>query len=199
MTTDGGGWMLIARSHPTVINYSGSNWGWRGNTIGSVSDFNQAYQAGWAIWNGTSTFTSFLFGNQRTNYDSTWGPFIYKVSGIDYNTFYNSDTQQGYSNSTIKSDTSIYGTAAFPGMQGAVGYATTGTSNNLYYMRDCCGYATYGGAPTQMTTTYCGANFYYAGPWCSNNNTTNGVYDNNTFVSNGLLYGGVSQYMIFVK
>ena len=34
MTTDGGGWMLVTRSHPTNFSKSGSNWGWKGNTIG---------------------------------------------------------------------------------------------------------------------------------------------------------------------
>lgn len=200
MTTDGGGWMLVARSHPTTINYSGSNWGWRGNTIGGVDDFTQAYQAGWYNkWNGNSTFTSYLFGNQRTNFDNTWGPFVYKASGIDYNTFFNSDTQQGYSYSTVKSNTSVYGTTDYPGMQGAVGFTTTATNNNFYYMRDCCGFGGYGGFPTYMNTVYCGANFYYSGPWCGGSTTTNGVYDYGTYTSNGLTYGGTNQYMIFVK
>jgi hypothetical protein len=200
MTTDGGGWMLVTRSHPTTINYSESNWGWRGNTIGGVSDFNQSYQAGWYNkWNGNTTFTSFLFGNQKTNYDNTWGPFVYKVSSIDYNSFINSDTQQGYTNSTIKSNTSVYGTDSYPGMQNAVGFAQTGTNNNMYYLRDCCGYGGYGGYPNNMNTVYCGANFYYAGPWCGGATTTNGVYDYGSFTSNGLLYGGTNQYMIFVK
>jgi hypothetical protein len=53
MTTDGGGWMLLARSHPSVINYNSTNWGWRGGQIGTVEDFSQAYQAGWwTNWNG---------------------------------------------------------------------------------------------------------------------------------------------------
>jgi hypothetical protein len=30
MTTDSGGWTLIARSHPTTVNYGGENWGWKG-------------------------------------------------------------------------------------------------------------------------------------------------------------------------
>ena len=201
MTTDGGGWMLVARSHPSTINYSGSNWGWKGNTIGGINDFNQAYQAGWYNkWNGNSTFTSYLFGNQATNFDNTWGPFVYKVSSIDYNTFFQSDTQQGYTNSTVKSNTNVYGTTSFPGMQGAIGYTTTGTNSNIYYMRDCCGFAdAYGGLPTSFGTTYCGANFYYAGPWCGGSTTTNGVYDYGTYVANGLTYGGTNQYMIFVK
>lgn len=200
MTTDGGGWTLIARSHPTTVNYGGENWGWKGGTIGSVNDFSQAYQLGWGeIWNGSTTFTSYLYGNQRTNFDNGWGPFVYKVSSIDYSTFFNSDTQQYYTTSTIKSDTAVYGTTSFPGMQGAVGYTTTGTNNNIYYMRDCCGYAGYGGSPNNMVTVYCGANFYYSGPWCGNATNTGGIYDYGTYVSNGLTYGGTNQYMIMVK
>ena len=133
MTTDGGGWTLIARSAPSV-NLGGKNWGWKGGAVGSINNFSQAYQLGWGeIWHGNATFTSFIFGNQRTNADNSWGPFIYKVSSIDYSTFFNSDTQQSYTNSTIKSNTAVYGTTDYPGMQGAVGYTTTGTNNNIYY------------------------------------------------------------------
>ena len=201
MTTDGGGWMLVARSHPSVVNYGGTNWGWRGGQIGSLQDFSQAYQAGWYTnWNGTATFTSYLFGNRGNINNNSWGPFIYKVSGIDYSTFFNSDTQQGYSNSTIKYDTSIYGTTDFPGMQNQVGYTTSATNSNFYYMRDCCGFAGYGGFATNMFTVYCGYNFYYSGPWCGGSSTdANGNFLNGTYVSNGLTFGGTNQYMIFVK
>jgi hypothetical protein len=201
MTTDGGGWMLVARSHPSVINYNGENWGWKGGAIGNINDHSQSYQLGWGeIWDSAgATFTSFIFGNQRTSVENSWGPFVYKVSGINYSTFFGSDSQQGYSNSTIKSDTSVYGSSSYPGMQGAVGYTTTATNNNFYYMRDCCGFAGYGGFPNQMVTTYCGANFYYSGPWCGGSTTTGSVYDNNTFISQGLTYGGTNQYMIMVK
>ena len=65
MTTDGGGWMMVARGHPTTVNYNGANWGWRGNKIGSVKDFTQAYQAGWwQYWDNTTSFTSYIFGNR---------------------------------------------------------------------------------------------------------------------------------------
>ena len=84
-------------------------------------------------------------------------------------------------------------------MQGAIGYTTTGTNNNIYYMRDCCGFSTYGGTATSMVTTYCGANFYYSGPWCGGSSNTGGIYDYNSYVSNGLTYGGTNQYMIMVK
>lgn len=199
MTTDGGGWMLVARSSPSV-NLNGENWGWKGGKVGSINDFSQAYQLQWYdVWHGNATFTSFIFGNQRGNFDNSWGPFIYKVSSINYSTFFGSDTQQSYTLSTLKSNTSVYGTSDFPGMQQAVGYTTTGTNNNIYYMRDCCGYAGYGGGWGGMTTVYCGAAFYYSGPWCGGETTTGGIYDFNTYVSNGLTYGGTQHYMIMVK
>ena len=200
MTTDGGGWTLISRSHPTTVNYNGENWGWKGGTIGSINDFTQAYQLGWGeIWDGNATFTSFMFGNQRTNVDNSWGPFIYKVSSIDYSTFFGSDSLQSYTNSTLKSDTSVYGTSSYGGMQNYIGFTTTGTNNNIYFMRDCCGFAGYGGTPTAMSTVYCGANFYYSGAWCGGSTTTGGVYDFGTYVSNGLTFGGTNQYMIMVR
>ena len=46
MTTDGGGWMLVTRSHPTGTVASGT-WGWGGGKIGDVTDYTQPYQAGW--------------------------------------------------------------------------------------------------------------------------------------------------------
>lgn len=200
MTTDGGGWMLVARSHPTTVNPNGKKWGWKGGAIGSINDFSQAYQLGWGeIWDTNATFTSYIFGNQRTNVDNSWGPFIYKVSSITYATFFGSDTQQSYTYSTVKSDTSVYGTTSYPGMQQAIGFTTTATNNDHYYMRDCCGYGGYGGYPTQMSTVYCGANFYYSGPWCGGSTTTGSIYDFGTYVSNGLTYGGTNQYMIMVK
>ena len=201
MTTDGGGWMMIARTHPSVINYNGQNWGWRGGTIGDVKDFSQAYQLGWyTLFNGYATFSEFAFGNRENYYNNAWGYFVYKRYGFVYNDFINSDVQQGGSSSVLKSNLSVYGQSDFPGMQGAIGFPTTGTSNNIYYMRDCCGFSTYGGTPTAMATTYCGANFYYAGPWCGGSTTDgSGNFQPNTFVSNGLTYGGTNQYMIMVR
>jgi hypothetical protein len=202
MTTDGGGWMLVARSHPTTVKYNGKNWGWKGGSIGSINDFSQAYQLGWGeIWDTTgSTFTSYIYGNQRTNFDNSWGPFVYKVSSIDYPTFFGSDTQQTYTRSTLKSNTSVYGTTVYPSMQNAIGFTTTGTNNNNYYMRDCCGYFSYGGGPTKITTTYCGrTTSYSSGPWCGGSTNTGGIYDYGTYITSGYTYGGTDQYMIMVK
>lgn len=202
MTTDGGGWMMIARSHPSTVNYNGQNWGWRGGPIGEIKNFSGAYQAGWySYWNPYGqSFTEFIFGNRANINNNSWGYFVYKRSGLTYSTFLESDTQQSASTSTLKSDTNVYGTTDFPGMQGAIGFPTTGTSNNIYYMRDCCGFSGYGGTPTSMGTTYCGANFYYAGPWCGGSSTDgSGNFLPNSYDSNGLRFGGTNQYMIMVR
>lgn len=201
MTTDGGGWMMIARTHPSVVNYNGSNWGWQGGKIGIVNDFSQAYQAGWwPYWNGNATFTSFIFGNRANINNNTWGPFVYKRYGFDYTTFTTSDTQQGPSTAVLKSNAAVYGDTGFPGMQSAIGFAASGTASNFYYMRDCCGFAGYGGFATNMNTVYCGAAFYYSGPWCGGADVDgSGNFLNNTYVANGLTFGGTNQYMIMVK
>jgi hypothetical protein len=193
--------MLVARSHPSVINYNGQNWGWRGGLIGSVGDFAQAYQAGWwTYWNGNATFTEYIFGNRSNINNNAWGSFIYKVGISDYTTFTTSDTQQSGTYSTLKSDLAVYGTTAYPGMQGAIGYPVTGTANNIYYMRDCCGFAGYGGVATAMVTTYCGATFYYSGPWCGGSSTDgSGNFLNGAYVSNGGTFGGTNQYIIMVR
>lgn len=203
MNTDGGGWMMIARSHPT--NGPGSGWGWTGDLIGGVTDFTQAYQAGWGarFHNNGATFSEWIFGNRANVNNNAWGPFIYKRSNFNYTTFYTSDTQQSADYTTLKSNTSVYGSALPPGMQSAIGFAATGTANNIYYMRDCCGFSSYGGTPTGMNTTYCGSDsvVYYAGPWCGGSSSDgNGNFLNNVSVTGGgNIYGGTNQYMIMVR
>lgn len=204
MTTDGGGWMMIARSHPTNVNYGGNNWGWQGGQIGSVKDFTQAYQLGWwTYFNGHATFSNYIFGNRANINNNSWGSFIYKVSISNYTTFTTNDTQQGGSNTTLKSDTGVYGSTVFPGMQGAIGFPVTGTSNNIYYMRDCCGFAGYGGVATSMVTTYCGNDsvVYYSGPWCGGSSIDgSGNFLTGTYLTaGGNRYGGTNQYMIMVR
>jgi len=205
MTIDGGGWMMIARSHPSIVNYNSNNWGWRGGAIGSAKDFGQAYQLGWwTFFNGNTTFSSYIFGNRNNINDNTWGAFVYKVTISDYTTFTTSDTQQGgTSYTTLKSNTSIYGSTSFPGMQGAIGYPISGTSSNFYYMRDCCGFTGYGAYATFMNTAYCGNDsvVYYSGPWCGGSSTDgSGNFLSGTYLSGGgNRYGGTNQYMIMVR
>jgi hypothetical protein len=203
MNTDGGGWMLLARSHPS--GGPGSGWGWKGPDYGSVNDYSQPYQLSWwDRFNGNSqTFTEFLFGNRGNINNSSWGYFIYKRYNINYATFSGSDTQQYYDYTTIKSDTNVYGSASPPGMQTAIGYWTSGTNSNFYYMRDCCGFAGYGGYPNGMGTTYCGNDSValYSGPWCGGSSTDgNGNFLSGTYLSPaGYRYGGTNQYMIMVR
>jgi hypothetical protein len=205
MNTDGGGWMMIARTHPTTSTGSASGWGWQGGTYGAVADFTQPYQAGWYTnWhNYGAVFTEWIFGNRANVNNNSWGPFIYKRSGFDYGTFINSDTQQSANYTTLKSNTSVYGTTAPPGMQGAIGFPVTGTANNNYYMRDCCGYASYGGSPNGMITTYCNNDsvVYYSGPWCGGHASDGGGnFLNGTVTTAGNnIYGGTDQYMIMVR
>ena len=203
MTTDGGGYMLIARSHPTTVNYNGQKWGWQGGQIGTFSDFTQAYQAGWwTYWHGNATFTDFIYGNRNNINDNTWGPFIYK-RGISYTTFMTSDTQQSSLTATVlKYNTNIYGDSAGFGMQSAIGFPLSGTASNVYWMRDCCGFSgnAYGGTPTSFNTTYCSYSpMFYAGPWCGGSTTDgsgNFVQGGSNLTTNT---GGTNQYMIMVR
>jgi hypothetical protein len=203
MNTDGGGWMMMARSHPTAGPSSG--WGWTGDTIGTVTDFTTAYQAGWytKFHNYGATFSEWMFGNRANVNNNAWGAFIYKRFNFSYNTFITSDTQQSADYVTLKSTLSVYGTTAPPGMQGAIGFPTTGTANNLYYMRDCCGFSTYGAFPTGMVTTYCNNDsvVYYSGPWCggSSSDGSGNFLPNVTTTAGNNVYGGTNQYMIMVR
>lgn len=205
MNTDGGGWMLIARSHPGGGPEAGGFWGWKGYDFGGVTTYTDSYQLSW--WrnfhlNG-ATFTSFLFGNRANINNNNWGSFIYKRSNIDYATFSGSDTQQYYDYTTIKSDTGVYGSASPPGMQTAIGFWDTATASNLYYMRDCCGFSTYGAYAGGMVTTYCGSDAValYSGPWCGGSSTDgSGNFLSGTYLSaGGNRYGGTNQYMIMVR
>ena len=202
MTTDGGGWMLITRSHPTGSPASGT-WGWSGGVVGSVKDYTQPYQSGWYTkWHAASkTFTEFILGNRLNINNSQWGPFIYKYNlGPNYSTFIGTDTQQSYGRSLIKSDLTVFNSSSLPGMQGAVGFYLTGTTNNIYYFRDCCGFSTgYGGKPNSLSTTYLGhaSLWWYAGPWGAGSSTdANGNFIQTT-ASNQ--QGGTNQYMIMVR
>lgn len=197
MATDGGGWMLVARSHPTGIP---NTWGWLGNTEGNVNDFTKPYQAGWGQkWKDTSSFTSFIFGNRSNANNNIWGPFIYKVSSINHNTFMTSDTLQTYTNGVVSSNTSVYNYASFPPMQAVTGFSTTGTTNKNYFMRDCCGYSVFGGFPNRLATTYVNhpTLWYYSGPWGAGN--TSDISGNFTQTTGNTNFGGTDQYMIYVK
>jgi len=208
MTTDGGGWMLIARSHPTTVTYNGTSWGWLGGKIGSVRDFSEAYQAGWySEWHPqSSTFTEFIFGNQQNNANHDWGYFIYKRASIVYSTFFESgDVYYGAATkSVLKNDISVSDVTSFPNMQNSLGFIDSGETNNMYFMRDSTTFSTgYGAKALGMATTYCGSDVVlnYSGPWCGGVAVDgSGNYLSGTYLTAGEnRYGGTSQYMMMVR
>lgn len=195
MTTDGGGWMLIARSHSTG---SVSNWGFRGPKIGDVKNFTQPYQAGWFDYFQSATYTSFLFGNRANVNNNSWGPFIYKKSGLNSQTFLYSETFAAYTSSVVKTTLSIFNSSSYPGMQSVTGLPISGTAANHYMLRDCCGLG-YGGYPNGFSTVYLGHVdlWAYAGPWGAGSTTDgSGNYIQTTADPK---VSGTNQYMIFVK
>lgn len=198
MTTDGGGWMLVARSHASGTP---TTWGWQGNREGNIKDFTRPYQAGWwQYWHGYATFTEFIFGNRVNVNNNTWGPFIYKNSGLNYTTFMTSDTQQSGTRSVVKTDTSIYKYTDYPRMQNAIGFAATGTTNKIYYLRDCCGFsAAYGGKPNSFDTTYLNdaTRGGVSGPW----GATTAIDGSGNYIqaTASTEVGGTPQYMIMVR
>lgn len=195
MTTDGGGWTLIARSHSTGTV---SNWGFRGPLIGGVKDFSQPYQAGWFDYFQAGTYTSFLFGNRGNVNNNSWGPFIYKISGLSSPTFLYNEAIASYTNSVVKTTLSTWNYSSFPGMQSVTGLPISGTAANHYMLRDCCGLG-YGGFPNGMSTVYIGHPelWTHAGPWGAGS-TTDGSGNYIQTTGNPLI-AGTNQYMIFVK
>jgi len=203
MVTDGGGWMLIARTHPAAA-IGASSWGWRGISYGSPAVYTDCYQLPLYTWYTQGfTFTSYMYGNQLTNNSNNWGPFVYKVDLPDLPTFLTSDTQQsGVCYTTLQANTNVYGSTNFPGMQQAIGYPITGTSNNNYYMRDCCGYSVYGVSPTGVVTTYINSSTvqFFSGPFAlgATLNVDGITYTlgGSSLVTN---MGGTNQVMLMVR
>ena len=206
MSTDGGGWMLVARSHPGADSSTGT-WGWFGAPRGYVYDFTQAYNIGFksTLFDYGFDFTEVMFGNRDNVYTNDWGPFIYKYEGIDTADLMASTSEKTYVYSTVQADISIWNYSSAPNMQRLLGFAEQGTtsSTSIFYMRDCCGYSNYGAAAFGMQTTYINhsTSWYYAGPWGVQ---TDAYASNGDFVQLGDTasqpkWGGTRHYMIFVR
>jgi hypothetical protein len=199
METDGGGWMLIARTHPSG---TATAWGWKGATFGAVDDFTQPYNAGWGTqWhNFNSTFSQFIMGNRRNVLTNQWGPFIYKTD-VDYNTLFTVDGALVLGTRlALRTNTGVWNQTNYPVMQYIIGWADTG-NNVVYFMRDATGYTgtAYGITPSGMGTTYCNSTTVlgYSGPWCAGS----AVDPANDFVQKGTNqdYGGTNQCMLMVR
>lgn len=207
MTTDGGGWMLIARSHPSpglasqqfpnvssiTLSMPSGSFGWQGSGTGGLFNFDAPYQLPWlSKWHANgNTFSEFIFGNRKNINNNQWGPFIYKHSIENYSGLMTGDS--GYTISSrvvLKTDVSVYGYVQFPAMQYNYGYGITGTAGNYYFLRDVIQFgAGYGAFATGMYTTYIngsGTTWQYSGPWgasgLNNNVLSAGIESNGDFV-----------------
>lgn len=215
MTTDGGGWMLVARTHPTTVNYNGTNWGFLGEQIGDVEDFTQAYQCGWNFWKDHASFSSMLLGNRKNINTNEWGSHIYKWGNIAYDDHIAGDEYQKNNASSndlpyhtwgvVQNDTNVYGHSGVYYMGQTIGYFPTATNSNTYHFRDLAGGAgSYGLKPLQYKTAHCTSILTYAGPFCndgtvdSDGNFTGDLAENSVEYS-GNLFGGTNQCMLFVR
>lgn len=218
MTTDGGGWMLIARTDPrtTAGNIA---WGWLAPPYGSVSDFSQAYLGDWSLWhNAGARFTEFIYGNRKNIGNNQWGPFIYKRSEFSYQIAggYDGLAVAGTNSpiwprsDVIKADLSVYNYSNQPSMQGYQG-CFQDTSYHNFFMRDVIGNSnlSYGVHSDGMLTTYVnntdpgingGNGWQLAGPWAiaGTYNATTGDFDQTDGAGNSH-YGGTNQVMIMVR
>jgi hypothetical protein len=206
MTTDGGGWMLVARTNPGATLATAGTWGWRGPAIGSLAVMNNCYQLGiYGLWQNGLNFYQYMYGNQARNDDFSWGPYIYMVSFVGgAGQLFNSDTTQTYTGvAVLKQDTSVYGGGSiFPGMQTNLGFPITATADDNYFMRDCCtpSVGGYGINATGMTTTYCNVSSpaWYPGAFCNGASLSGNVYvqGGSSLDSN---MGGTNQVMLMVR
>lgn len=213
MTTDGGGWMLIARTDPRTSGGS-VPWGWLATPTGGLTDFSQAYTLSWKYWHDAGArFTEYIYGNRKNINNNQWGPFVYKRFNLPggYDGFSGTDNWAGYlSQVVLKADLSIYNQGGEPSMQSLQGYFRD-TSYNSFFMRDVFGNGnlSYGLHSDGMYTTYVnntdpaingGNAWLLAGPWAIGGtyNSTTGDF-NQTDGSGNTKYGGTNQAMIMVR
>ena len=217
MTTDGGGWMLIARTHPTSAA-GNVPWGWMADLTGTLGDYGQAYTIGWKTWHQAGArFTEYIYGNRLNINNNRWGPFIYKRSKLSqavaggYDGFFSAANWSGYLTATVlKANLSIYNYAADSSMQSLQG-CTQDVSYYSFFMRDVLGngVAGYGLHSDGMYTTYVnntdpavngGNGWMLSGPWAIGGtyNSTTGDF-NQTDGSGNTHYGGTTQAMLMVR
>lgn len=207
MVLDGGGWMMVAHTCPGTTPATAGTWGWKGPALGSLTNFASHYQLGiYALWQQGLQFSQFCYGNQKTNNDYSWGPYVYMISfgAAGLTDFFNNDLY--YTNgieAVLKQDTTVYGGGSiFPGMQSHYGFPASGTADDVYYLRDVNGVAanSYGINCYGIVTTYCNvaSPAWYAGAFC-NGHTLSG----NNYVQGGSSLntnmGGTDQVMLMVR
>ncbi len=158
MTTDGGGWMLIARS----VSGASTAFGWT-TAIGSPASDASPFSMGSALLS-TVNWSEILFGSYSGG--KTWGSYVYRHTLIPAN-FLTSGDSKYYAtgnrifgtNTTTCTDgvgssitpTPIVGGNTGFGMGNTLGYTTR---PNLYFFRDCQPEAPYGLSSSNWGTGY---------------------------------------------
>lgn len=183
MTTDGGGWTLVARTavynssiHDSCSNPSyttsatctaaGATWsktsypfGWNSST-GSLTDYNYPYSLN--VGGKPISFTEVMIGQRQASSNLPGYNIIKRNFTKTLLTTYAS-TFDGVGGSWIQRTSWPY--TSIPGMQSVMGFASNTTN---FFMRDCCGNSNYGVGWDGMVTTYCGVAGYEStpGPYC---------------------------------
>lgn len=217
MTTDGGGWMLIARTDPRTAA-GNVPWGWLAQPTGTLQDFSQAYSMGWIYWhNAGARFTEYIYGNRKNIGNNQWGPFVYKrwklssvVAGAYDGFAAATGVSFGVPSVRLKADLSVYNYSDQPSMQWLQGYFQD-ISYQSFFMRDVNGNGGlgYGLHSDGMYTTYInntdpavngGTGWQLAGPWAIGGTYNSSTGDfNQTDGSGNTNYGGTNQAMIMVR
>ena len=216
MTTNGGGYMLVARTHPDGEIGEDDTWGWDGDPIGDVDDFTQPYQCGWNIWSSSGAFfNEFIVGNRKNVFTNEFGPSIYRFHNIVYFGTGSDNTGTGsdgfifsttgihgqnnvrvhpISRTVIQNDTSVYSYTGVPNMMQTAGMigANSDTNQDRYGFGHGGNTVQYGMQPNRMKTAH--LNSYnawsYAGPW------KHGQIEGEWTSSNGDFLGNSSEYSV---
>ena len=137
MTTNGGGWTLIARSVSGATNTSFS---WN-EAQGSVSDDAAPYSMNVVAYG--LQFENILFGVYTSA--KTWGSYVYRKVWTQ------TDITTYASSAVSRTVTAVIGGNSGFNMAAMMGFTS---STGRYYFRDCCGNSSYGLLQNGWLTSY---------------------------------------------
>ncbi|MCK5449923.1 hypothetical protein KAI32_03590 [Candidatus Pacearchaeota archaeon] len=138
MTTDGGGWTLIARTGMVCD----SSFGWNYIT-GSLDNLSECYSLGVGV--RIIDFEEIMWGINSGNFE--WGEYVYKTP-------MNNEYLVTYANSlsNCSMPIPIKGGNTENSMQCRGGYTSR---DNIYFMRDCCYFMNFGLSGTRFRSAWC--------------------------------------------
>jgi len=143
MTTEGGGWMLVARS---IDNRGGGNFGWK-RTRGDVRNDNDPYSMGPAAF--AVGFTEILLARRANDADKSLGENLYKltISAADLNSHQN-DAFSSYAIAGVRGNCNPNNG---PTMLRFAGYSN---EDDFFFFRDHGELSLYGFRPDGFNTNF---------------------------------------------